>query len=91
MRFLGRFCTYLVILIVCTSCKTSYNVLGHSHWGLGQFARGGDGCLLNFQGGVVEKRESPDFRSPGVDISPIVTMHLVKYLQITTALFVLVI
>ena len=25
------------ILIVCTSCKTSYNVLSHSHWGLGQF------------------------------------------------------
>ena len=29
------------ILIVCTSCKTSYNVLSHSHWGLGQFFRGG--------------------------------------------------
>ena len=29
------------ILIVCTSCKTSYNVLSHSHWGLGQFCGGG--------------------------------------------------
>ena len=46
---------------------------------------------VEFPVGVVEKRESPDFRSPGVGISPIVTMHLVKYLQITTALFVLVI
>ena len=22
-------------LTVCTSCKTSFNVLGYSHWGLG--------------------------------------------------------
>ena len=29
------------ILIVCTSCKTSYNVLGHSHWELSQFSGGG--------------------------------------------------
>ena len=42
--FLGHFCTYLVtdkdqfiitmmkaILIVCTSCKTSHNVLSHAH------------------------------------------------------------
>ena len=31
------------ILIVCTSCKTSYNVLSHSYWGLSQFF-GGGGC-----------------------------------------------
>ena len=58
------------ILIVCTSCKTSYYVLSHSHWGLGQFF---------FWGGVVEipggskKRQSPDFRSPEVGISAITT------------------
>ena len=28
------------ILIVCTSCKTAYNVLSHSYWGLGQFCGG---------------------------------------------------
>ena len=38
------------ILIVCTSCETSYNVLSHSHWGLGQFFGGGGGG----GGGVVE-------------------------------------
>ena len=29
------------ILIVCTSCEMSYNVLGNSHLGLGQFFGGG--------------------------------------------------
>ena len=55
----------LQILIVCTSCKTSY-VLSHSHicpgWGSLNFGRGG---------GVVKKRESPDSRSPEVGISAI--------------------
>ena len=32
---------WLQILILYTSCKTSYNVLSHSHWGLGQFVGGG--------------------------------------------------
>ena len=53
------------ILIVCTSCKTSYNVLSHSHWGLGQYYREG---RWN-SGGVVKKRQSPDFRSSEVGIS----------------------
>ena len=35
-----------------------YNVLSHSHWGLGQYF-----------GGVVKKRQSPNFRSPEVGIS----------------------
>ena len=34
------------ILIVCTSCKMSYNVLTHSHWGLGQFSGGGGGGVV---------------------------------------------
>ena len=59
VRFLGHFCTYLVtdkdnfwlanILIVCTSCKTSYNVLSHSHWGLGQFVGGWGRGPLKFR------------------------------------------
>ena len=58
------------ILIVCTSCKTSYNVLSHSHWRLGQLLLfwGGGGVSLKFQG-EVKKRQSPDFRSPEVGIS----------------------
>ena len=42
------------ILIVCTSCKTSYNVLSHSHWGLDQLLLfgGGGGVSLKFQGEV---------------------------------------
>ena len=58
-------------LIVCTSCKTSYNVLRHFQWGLGQFV--GAGSPLKFPGGgggvVVKKRGSPDFRSPEAGIS----------------------
>ena len=51
-------------LIPCTSCKTSYNVLR-------QFVGVGVGVgvlvLLTFGGGgVVQNRESPDFRSPEV-------------------------
>ena len=62
-------------LIVCTTCKTSYNVLSHSHWGLGQFSgvagslklRGGEGVVISRL--VVISSESPDFRSPEVGIS----------------------
>ena len=43
-----------MILIVCTSCKMSYNVLSHSHWGLGQFF--GEG-----RGAVSEKKTVPRF------------------------------
>ena len=52
-------------MIVCTSFKTSYDVLGHSHWGLGQFfmGKGGGG------GGAVKKIQSHNFRSPEVGIS----------------------
>ena len=58
----------LPILIVCTSCKTSYNVLSHSHWGLGQFVGAGESVDIR-GGGVLKKRESPDFRSPEAVIS----------------------
>ena len=40
------------ILIVCKSCKTSYNVLSHSHWGLGQFFFFFGGGHWNSRGGV---------------------------------------
>ena len=45
----------------------SYNVLSHSHWGLGQFSGGGGGAFRG--GGKVKKRQSPDFRSPEVGVS----------------------
>ena len=74
------------ILPVCTSCKTSYNVLSHSHQGLGQFfgGGGGGGWSLKFWG-EVKKIQFPDFRSPEVGISGIVkvkaeTDHHIVYL-----------
>ena len=70
-------------MIVCTSCKTSYNVLSHSHWGLGQFFGGGGGGggggwggVVEIPGGEVKKRQSPDFRSPEVGIFDNVTILL---------------
>ena len=65
-------------LIVRTSCKTLYNVLSHSHviiWPLGQFAdEVGEGLDMagGGGGGVVQKRESPEFRSLEVGISVLV-------------------
>ena len=47
-------------------CKTSFNVLSHSHWGLGQFVGVG----------VVKKRESIDFRSPEFGISELIAGSL---------------
>ena len=62
-------------VIVRTSCKTSYNVLSHSHWVLGQFVRGG----VEIPGReVVKKRESPDFRSPEVGISVMIYFPFVS-------------
>ena len=41
------------------SCKTSYNVQSHSHWGLGQFVRGGEGWSSSkFLGRGSDKKES---------------------------------
>ena len=41
-------------MIVCTSCKTSCNVLRHFRWGLGQFV-GGVGVHRNLGDGGSEK------------------------------------
>ena len=60
------------ILIVCTSCNTSYNTLSHPHWWLGQYFGGGGG---------VKKRQSPDFRSPGVGISALLLSQPLTSLQ----------
>ena len=58
-------------MIVCTSCKTSYNVPSHFHWGLGQLSPGRGGSVETRGMGIVKKSESPDFRSPEVGISSI--------------------
>ena len=56
--------------MACTSCKISF----HSHvkiWVLGRFILGGGGeggGPLTFRR-VVQRRQSPDFRSPEVGIS----------------------
>ena len=51
----------LQILIVCTSYKTSYNVLKHSHWGLGQFV-----------GWLVKKKE----RLQILDLQRLASLHI---------------
>ena len=65
------------ILIVCSSCKTSYNVVSHSHWGLGQFV---ESQFVEFVGesvgGSEKKRVIPDFRSPEVGISAVLCVLL---------------
>ena len=43
-------------------CKTSFDVLSHSHWGLGQFV-GGEGVV---------KKKSLDLRSPEIGISELI-------------------
>ena len=54
--------------MVCTSCKSSYNVLSHTHatiWGLGQLW-----CLSGEWGkSNAKERDSPSFRSPEAGIS----------------------
>ena len=85
VRFLEHFCTCLVctdktvslwkwrmqILLVCTSCKTTYNDQNHSHechnLGAGSFC--GVGVCWHSGGGGVQEIESPDLRSPEVGIS----------------------
>ena len=65
--------------MVCNSCKTSYNVLSRrgtgsncAYWGGGGGCRGQGGLIVDIRrwgGGVIQKKESPDFRFPEVDIS----------------------
>ena len=62
------------ILMVCTSCKTLYNVPSHTdviNRGLSQFVFiSGSWSLISCRGrGEMQKREPPDFRSPEVSIS----------------------
>ena len=78
-------------MIVC--CKTSYNVLSRlgtrsncAYWGLG--VRGVDGWYSG--GGVMQKKESPDFRFPEVGISgyvdtqlPLLCAFLISYPDLT--------
>ena len=60
------------ILMVCTSCKTSYNVLSHTHafiWGLGQLCLSG-----GWGGGVMQKRETLHI----LDLQRLVSLSLVR-------------
>ena len=62
------------ILMVCTSCKTLYNVTSHTdviNRGLSRFVFiDGSWSLISCRGrGEMPKREPPDFRSPEVSIS----------------------
>ena len=52
-------------MIPSTSCKTSYNVLRH-FVGAGRGSGGVGAVDIRGVGGVVQNRESPDFRSPEV-------------------------
>ena len=56
----------------------SYNVLSHSHWGLGQFFGGGGRGVIEIPGGLVKKRQSPDSRSPEVGISGNAMLELIR-------------
>ena len=56
----------------------SYNVLTHSHWGLGQFFGGGWRGVIEIPGGLVKKRQSPDSRSPEVGISGDAMLELIR-------------
>ena len=70
------------ILVVCTSCKTSYNVLSHANTNfVGVGERGFGVHWISGGGGGSEKgRFSPDFTSSEVGISGTVTAHS-KWLQ----------
>ena len=65
----------------------SYNVLSHSHWGLGagSIFQGGGG-VIEIPGGS-EKRQSPDFRSSEVAISGLRQSALHGYLWCLRTLF----
>ena len=69
---LTKIISSIQILIVCTSSKTSCNVLSHSHWGWVNFSVGGS---LKFRGRV-KNRQSPDFRSAEVGISALMSVKL---------------
>ena len=60
--------------MVYTSCKTSYNVLSQLGTGLNCPSwRGGGESLIFEGGGVMQKKESQDFRFPELGISGLCT------------------
>ena len=91
---------WLQILIVCTSCKTSCNVLCHSHdcpyLGAGSifgegWGRGGVWvvvCWHSGRGWAVQEIEFPDFRSPKVGISAIIPPNISPFLTVSNILAV---
>ena len=66
--------SWKLIVMVCNSCKTSYNVLSQLRTGsnCAYGGRGQGGWSLIF-GGLMQKKQSPDFRFPEVGISVIWT------------------
>ena len=76
------------ILIPCTSCKTSYNVLrqfvGPGGGGGGESGGVGAVDIRGWGGGVVQNRESPDFRSPEVGRYDNITKQIERRLNKTS-------
>ena len=66
--------------MVCTSCKTLYNVLNllGTGWSCayGEGGRGGGGLIIDSRG-VMQKKDSPEFRFPEFGISAVVRCSLV--------------
>ena len=71
--------------MVCTSCKTSYNVLSLLGTGWNCAYRGGGGggqggLIIDIRG-VMQKKKSPDSRFPEGGISAVVRCSLVWLLK----------
>ena len=77
-------------MMVCTSCKTSYNVLRHSYvvnkgldWSKIVLYGGSGGLVVDILGGVMQKRESPYFHI--LDFQRLIHQHLTLSVSVNTA------
>ena len=78
-------------MMVCTSCKTSYNVLRHSYvvnkgldWSKIVLYGGSGGLVVDIPGGgVMQKRESPYFHI--LDFQRLIHQHLTLSVSVNTA------
>ena len=64
--------------MVCSSCKTSYNVLSllGTGWNFAYGERGAGGLIIDSRG-VMQKKEFPEFRFPEFGMSAVVRCSLV--------------